>query len=61
MRDWLKEARHKMGLTLKSVATSAGISECYYSQIENGKRNASPPVAKRIASVLGVSWQKFFE
>lgn len=61
MRTWLKEARTNRGLTLKHVATAAGISECYYSQIENGKRNASPPVAKKIAAVLNISWQLFFE
>ena len=61
MRKWLKEAREKKGLTMKSVAVAAGISECYYCQIESGKRNAAPNVAKKIASVLGISWVKFFE
>lgn len=61
MRSWLKELRAKQGHTLKAVANAAGISECYYSQIENGKRNASPSVAKKIAAFLGISWAKFFE
>ena len=61
MRKWLKEAREKSGFTMKSVATAANISECYYSQIENGKRNAAPSVAKRIATVLNIPWVLFFE
>lgn len=61
MRAWLKKARTEKGLTLKNVSKSAGISECYYSQIENGRRNASPTVAKRIATVLGIPWENFFE
>lgn len=61
MRKWLREIRAEKGFTLKKVASAAGISECYYSQIENGKRNATPPVAKKIAAFLGFSWEKFFE
>lgn len=61
MRSWLKTLRIKAGKTMKIVAENAGISECYYSQIENGVRNASVPVAKKIAEILGFDWQKFFE
>ena len=61
MRKWLKEIREQKGLVMKVVADAAGISECYYSQIEGGSRNASVPVAKKIAEALGFSWQKFFE
>lgn len=60
-RDWLKEIRTSSGLTMKEVSSKADISECYYSQIESGVRNASVSVAKKIAEVLGFSWQKFFE
>lgn len=61
MRKWLKEARTKNNLTMKAVAIETGISECYYSQIENGTRRASVKVAKRIGRFLGVPWEKFFE
>ena len=61
MRNWLKKIRIKANKTMKSVAENVGISECYYSQIENGTRNASVSVAKKIAEVLGFDWQKFFE
>ena len=47
--------------TMKDIATEADISECYYSQIESGARDASVTVAKKIANVLGFPWEKFFE
>ena len=61
MRTCLKEARQKFGKTMKQIADAAGISECYYCQIETGARNASVPVAKKIAEVLELPWEKFFE
>lgn len=61
MRPWLKNIRIEAKRTMKSVSEDAGISECYYSQIENGTRNASVSVAKKIAEVLGFDWQIFFE
>lgn len=61
MREWLKEIRIEKQFTMKSVSTAAGISECYYSQIENGNRNASVKIAKKIAEVLGFDWKRFFE
>ena len=60
-RAWLKEIREGKGLSMKNVAKDSEIAECYYSQIENGIRNASVKVAKRIAEALEFSWQKFFE
>ena len=61
MRSWLKEIRLEKGLTMKSIASEIGISDCYYSQIENGVRNVPVKTAKKIAALLGFDWQKFFE
>ena len=61
MRKWLKEIRLNAKKTMKDIATEADISECYYSQIESGARDASVTVAKKIANVLGFPWEKFFE
>lgn len=58
--DWLKEARRVRGLTTYEVASRAGVSQGYYSQIENGSRRASVAVAKRIAAVLLFDWTMFF-
>ena len=38
MREWLKKARCDKGLTMKEIASKLGISESYYSLIENGER-----------------------
>lgn len=61
MREWLKKIREGAKLTMKVVADRAGISECYYSQIENGVRDCPVKTAKKIAEVLGFDWQKFYE
>ena len=61
MRKWLKKLRIAKSMTMKSVASSAGISECFYSQIESGKRNPAVDVAKAIAKTLGFSWERFYE
>ena len=61
MRNWLREARKEKKMTMKVLAKEIGISECYYSQIENGSRNASVSVAKKIGRFLEIPWEKFFE
>ena len=61
MRTWLRKIRLEKKFTMKTLAIKAGISECYYSQIENGARDCPVKTAKKIAEVLGFDWQKFFE
>lgn len=61
MREWLAKIRKENKLTMRQTACLAGISECYYNQIENGSRNASVKVAMKIAKALGFDWQMFFE
>lgn len=48
----LKTIRKKEDLTQKSIADKAGITESFYSLIENGLRRPSPDTAKRIAKAL---------
>lgn len=38
VRLWLKTAREKKGLTMKTLADRLNISESYYCSIENGER-----------------------
>ncbi|MFO1442658.1 helix-turn-helix transcriptional regulator [Bacillus sp. Bva_UNVM-123] len=61
MRIWLKLHREKLGLTHEDVAMDSGIKRPYYTMIENGSRNPSVEVAKKIAKVLGFNWTFFFE
>lgn len=60
-RKWLSDIRGNQGLKQKDVARKVGINTHYYAQIEQGLRNPSVNVAKRIASVLGFDWTIFFE
>lgn len=62
MREWLKERRKEKRMTMVEVAKQAGISQSYYSDIENGKRDYNIPVATAtaIALVLGFPWEWFY-
>lgn len=59
MRYWLIKLRN--GATQSEVAKASGISQNYYSMIENGERKPSVSVAKRIGATLGFDWTLFFE
>ncbi len=60
MRDWLVSIRRGKGFTQEQVALQSFIDRGYYSQIEKGKRNPSPDVARKIAEVLGFNPSAFF-
>ncbi len=59
MRKWLIDIRN--GRTQAQIAKAAGITQQMYSFIELGERRPSVEVAKKIASVLGFNWIRFFE
>jgi putative transcriptional regulator len=61
IRSWLVEYREVVGLTHEEVAEAIGTTRQYYSMIENGTRNPSVEVAKKIGDVLDFSWTLFFE
>lgn len=55
MVQWLQELRKEKGLTQADMAVRLGISEGYYSMIENGRRKARMDVGFviRVAEVTG--------
>ena len=53
-RQWLVDARKKMKMTQSNVASQAGISRNYLSQIENGT-GVRVNVAKKLSDFYGVS------
>ena len=57
----LKIRRTEKNLTMRQVGENAGITESYYSMIENGDRRPSVETAKKIAAVLGFDWTMFYE
>lgn len=50
VRAW----REFKGLTLQTLATAAGVSKAYVSQIEAGKRAGTAATLKKLATGLGV-------
>ncbi|MCK0470388.1 helix-turn-helix transcriptional regulator [Halalkalibacter sp. APA_J-10(15)] len=61
MRDWLLQKRLDLKLTQEEVADKAGIARTTYASIEQGFRNPSVNVSKRISQVLLFEWIIFFE
>ena len=59
MRKWLIDIRN--GRSQAQIAEAVGISQQMYSAIELGERRPSVEVAKKIASVMGFNWTRFFE
>lgn len=56
----LAQIRIKKGLLQKDVASAASVSRAFYTQIENGTRIPSMPVAKSMADALGLTLDQFF-
>lgn len=57
----LRATRLRQRMTLKEVATRAGISESFLSQVERGLAGVSLPTLQRIATALGVMVADLFE
>jgi len=61
LRTWLKDIRAKKELTQQEVANAANVDVTMICKIELGERRPSVEVAKKIASVLGFNWTRFFD
>ena len=57
MRGWLLNLRKSAGLTMKETGLELGISESYYSLIENGERQSKLDlaIAGKISSLFKIS------
>lgn len=58
---WLKAMRERENLSQEEISKAVNITQASYSNIENGKRTPSVPVAKKIAAVLGFDWTRFYD
>jgi transcriptional regulator with XRE-family HTH domain len=56
---YIKEARKRKRLTQTSVAEKLGVTQSYYSRIENGDRDVDLAVAFEICNVLGLNISDF--
>lgn len=54
--SYIKEKRKANSLTLRELADALGLSHSYLSQIENGRRKATPSLLQKISQVLGISY-----
>jgi len=61
LRKWLKDIRAKKELTQQEVANAVNVDVTMISKIELGERRPSVEVAKKIASVMGFNWTRFYE
>ena len=57
LRHYLKAERERRGLSQRDVATKLGISQNYYSMIENGERQKKIDIelAQKLADIFGVT------
>ncbi len=60
MSKILAELREKNKLTQEDMALKLGISRSYYGHIENGVRNPTYGLAKRIANIFNVKVEEIF-
>jgi transcriptional regulator with XRE-family HTH domain len=51
----LRDRRQRLRMTLREVATQAGLSESFLSQVERGRANISLSALKRVAGALDCS------
>jgi transcriptional regulator with XRE-family HTH domain len=57
----LRELREERSLSLKVLATKAGVSESFVSQVERGSANPSVASLRKLAEALGMSIGALFE
>lgn len=60
-RQWLADIRIRQGKTQQEVADCADMSQAGYAGIETGVKTPTVTTAKKIATVLGFEWTRFFE
>lgn len=60
--DYLRNLRDALRMTLREVEKSAGVSNAYLSQLENGKlKRPSPQILHKLAGVYRVSYESLME
>lgn len=57
----VRESRARHGMSRKSLAQNAGVSERYLAQVESGETNPSIMVLRHVAHALGVSANELLE
>lgn len=59
--NYLRNKREEKGISIRKLSIYSGVSNCYISQIESGKRKApSPKVMKKLAIPLGLTLEEMY-
>jgi transcriptional regulator with XRE-family HTH domain len=58
--SFIREQRHSVGLSLRKLASMAGVSNPYLSQIERGLRRPSADILSGIAKALRISAETLY-
>lgn len=61
MRQWLRSARLKAGLTQEQLGDLVGKDITTIGKYENGRRRPPVATAKKIAEILLLDWTLFYE
>ena len=56
--ELLKQAREKAGMSCRTVASKAGMSEAHLRFIEKGERDTKPQTLRKIAKIVGADETK---
>ncbi|MDH3471276.1 MAG: helix-turn-helix domain-containing protein [Acidimicrobiia bacterium] len=59
--DFIRQHRERSALSMRKLATQAGISNPYLSQIERGLRKPSADILKSISRALSISAESLYE
>ncbi|MBI2924211.1 MAG: helix-turn-helix domain-containing protein [Verrucomicrobia bacterium] len=60
--DTLREARNRLGLTLREVESKTEVSNAYLSQLEGGKiKQPSPAILHKLCELYGTSYAMALE
>lgn len=63
MREYLKQLRTEMGMTMQDVADAFGMTRQYYEMIESGDRQKKMDfsLVTKISDLFGISMEKIAE
>ena len=57
LKDNIKKARLKVGLTQSEVAEKLGVAQAQYARWENGGRNPKDETVEKLADIFGTSFE----
>lgn len=57
----IADVRKRAGISQSDLAERVGVTQAMLSNIENGKRQPSVKLAKKLSRELGVAWTCFYE